>query len=94
MHRMALLEVAHPAVGFPLKDQRMRTPKALIALFAFTLLLPPALRAQAGRIPVPAEEGMVASSHHLASRAGSEVLRALAQDGYFLQLPPPLPIDI
>ena len=53
----------------------MPITKSLPSLLVLSILLPPALNAQAGRIPVPAREGMVASSHHLASRAGSEVLR-------------------
>ena len=53
----------------------MTKTRILTSLLVLALLLPPAVLAQAGRIPVPAREGMVASSHHLASRAGSEVLR-------------------
>ncbi len=54
----------------------MPNTKTLVSLLALALTaLPPTLLAQAGRIPVPAREGMVASSHHLASRAGSDLLR-------------------
>ena len=51
------------------------TARRLALALTLTALLPPALTAQAGRTPVPAREGMVASSHHLASEAGSEALR-------------------
>jgi gamma-glutamyltranspeptidase/glutathione hydrolase len=45
------------------------------ALLAFLLLVPALQRAQSGRTPAPARNGMVVSSHYLASEAGRDVLR-------------------
>lgn len=45
-----------------------------MALFLMLLACSPA-SGQHGRTPVPARQGMVVSSHHLASRAGMEVLK-------------------
>jgi gamma-glutamyltranspeptidase/glutathione hydrolase len=45
-------------------------------LYPFLLILAlPGLQAQSGRTPAPARNGMVVSSHYLASEAGREVLR-------------------
>ena len=52
----------------------MRIASAI--LFVSGLLLQaPDVRAQSGRIPVAAEDGMVVTSHHLASEAGTHILR-------------------
>ena len=46
------------------------------AVFFSVLVCTGGAAAQSGRIPVAAEEGMVVSSHHLASAAGMQVLQA------------------
>ncbi|SHF92388.1 gamma-glutamyltranspeptidase / glutathione hydrolase [Salegentibacter echinorum] len=48
-------------------------PKLLICLF-LTFSFPMSNFAQSGRIPVRAENGMVVSSHYLASKVGEEIL--------------------
>ena len=45
------------------------------ALLALLLFVPALHRAQSGRTPAPARNGMVVSSHYLASEAGRDVLR-------------------
>lgn len=44
-------------------------------LLVFFLSIPLVLVAQSGRIPAPAKNGMVTSSHYLASQAGNQVLK-------------------
>ena len=44
-------------------------------LLIFTFLLSHTLYSQSGRTPAPARQGMVVSSHYLASEAGRDVLR-------------------
>ena len=48
--------------------------RILTLFLAFTVFVLPA-SAQSGRTPAPAENGMVVSSHYLASEAGNEVLK-------------------
>ncbi|HUF11033.1 MAG TPA: gamma-glutamyltransferase [Rhodothermales bacterium] len=54
-------------------------PGRVIAAVALALCIstigPQALLAQAGRTPVPAKHGMVASSHYLASEVGADILK-------------------
>ena len=45
-----------------------------LLVFLFIVLTSSVVTAQGGRIPVPAENGMVASSHYLASKVGRNIL--------------------
>ena len=47
----------------------------LIVLFFTLFLLPQGIQAQSGRVPAPAKNGMVVSSHYLASEIGNEILQ-------------------
>lgn len=59
-----------------LKLGSMRTSLSPVFIIIILFFLPSHyLRAQGGRIPVPAENGMVVSGHYLASEVGKEILQ-------------------
>ncbi|MDT0649170.1 gamma-glutamyltransferase [Autumnicola edwardsiae] len=51
----------------------MKTKFAIVTIFTLSVFLNPLL-GQGGRIPVPAENGIVVTSHYLASEAGNQIL--------------------
>jgi len=54
----------------------MRNASVYLALLAITLVHALPADAQQGRRPVPAEHGMVVTTHHLASQVGADILKA------------------
>ncbi len=54
----------------------MRNASVFLALLAITLVHALPADAQQGRRPVPAESGMVVTTHHLASQVGVDILKA------------------
>ena len=47
----------------------------LLPLYSFCLLTPASIVSQSGRLPAPAINGMVVSSHYLASETGNDILK-------------------